>query len=585
LASEITPAFGVRRLAGAFAAGHALTTIQSPALRAKSGVAASLCHRTPKWGFEKWSVIAVLTFTCLSAPATDTLPSASSSLKGASLPGADLFKPGDVHRIQIQITSENLAALRKEEREFVRATVSDGAAIYSNVAVHLKGSIGSFRPLDDKPAWTLDFSRFNPDQKFHALRRIHLNNSVEDPSYCNEWLGSELFRKAGIPAPRVSYAVVMLNERRLGLYVLMEGFTEDFLSCYFKRVTGDLYEPGEGHDVNQRLKRNSVHADSEGRSGLESLAQAALETNPDQRWARMEKTLDTDQFITFMALEIVLCHRDGYCLARNNFRVYEDADSGKVLFFPHGMDQLFGNPDLPWKPHMAGLIAKAALETSEGKTLYNKYFGTIFTNLFVAPLLSAEVDRIVAGFRSSLPQGEFAGVQKATTALKERILARQLSLWRQLAAPQPESLVFKDGAVHLGRWIPADRPANGRIDETETPDGKPVLHILTQSETSASWKATALLDRGRYRFEGKAKVSGIKPLRQGIHQGAGLRLAGRQRQSPDLVGPGAWQTLTEEFEVDTDGTEIQFLCELRAEAGEAWFDLESLQVVRLLAEQ
>ena len=43
-------------------------------------------------------------------------------------------------------------------------------------------------------------------------------------------------------------------------------------------------------------------------------------------------------------------HRDGYCLARNNFRVYHDVDSGRFVFFPHGMDVLFGNPRAAIEP-------------------------------------------------------------------------------------------------------------------------------------------------------------------------------------------------------------------------------------------
>ena len=314
---------------------------------------------------------------------------------------------------------------------------------------------------------------------------------------------------------------------------------------------------------------------------LESLAQAALDPNSDQRWARIEKNLDTSRFITFMALEVMLCHRDGYCLARNNFRVYADADSGKVIFFPHGMDQLFGNSDLPWHPHMAGLVARAALETQTGKDLYNNIFRAVFTNLVMAPGFSAQIDPLLAGFRRSLSDGEFVKVQSAAKALKEKILARQLGLQRQLAEPPLEPLVFQDGVAHLDNWVPTDPPTEGKVERTQTPDGKDVLIIMTKSETSASWKSTVLLDRGRYRFEGRAKVSGVKPLPQGIHQGAGLRLVGRQRQSPDLVTPNAWQTLSEEFEVESDHAEIQLLCELRAAAGEAWFDLGSLRLVRL----
>ena len=260
----------------------------------------------------------------------------------AGWPGQDLFTNG-VIRIEIKIAAQDLERLRQNAREFVRAEVTEGATLYGDVAVHLKGSVGSFRPLDDKPGLTLDFARFRATQRFHGLRRVHLNNSVEDPSYCNEQIGGELFRAAGVPAPRVTRALVMLNTRSLGLYVLKEAFTEDFLSCYFKKVGGNLYEPGEGHDVNQRLKKTSIQAPAQDRKALKALAEAALEPGLEQRWSRLEKVLELDRFIRFVALEVMLCHRDGYSLARNNFRVYQDLDTGKMVFFPHGMDQLFGS--------------------------------------------------------------------------------------------------------------------------------------------------------------------------------------------------------------------------------------------------
>ncbi len=269
-----------------------------------------------------------------------------------TFPGADLFTNGSVRQIQIEIAPLGMESLRKDPREFVHATLTEQGLVFDDVAIHLKGSIGSFREVDDKPDLTLDFNRFNTRQKFHSLRRIHLNNSVEDPSYCNEMLGSELFRAAGIPAPRVAHAVVTLNGRRLGLYVLKEGFTEDFLGCYYKTIGGNLYEPADGHDVNQHLKRNSIVAPRQDRAALESLADATLETDLAKRWPRLEKTLEVDQFVDFMAMEVMVGHRDGYCLARNNYRVYENVESGKIVFFPHGMDQLFGHPDATWLPHI-----------------------------------------------------------------------------------------------------------------------------------------------------------------------------------------------------------------------------------------
>jgi hypothetical protein len=498
-----------------------------------------------------------------------------------TLPGAELFTNGVVRQLRIEMAPSGMESLRRDPREFVRATVKEEGRVYDDVAIHLKGSVGSFREVDDKPDLTLDFNRFNTRQKFHDLRRIHLNNSVEDPSYCNELLGSELFRAAGIPAPRVAHAVVTLNGRRLGLYVLKEGFTEDFLGCYFKQVGGDLYEPGEGHDVNQRLKRNSVAAPRQDRAALEALADAALEDDLARRWPRLERALDVDKFVDFMAMEVMVGHRDGYCLARNNYRVYHDLDSDKMVFFPHGMDQLFGNPDATWLPHMGGLVAKAVMETTEGKRRYRASFASLFTNVFRVQMLQGRVDQVIAGLRPAIADAEFAAVKDEAGHVKDRIALRQISLKRQLSEPERALLVFTNGIGHLGGWVKADESASVQMEQGQASDHTAALLIVARSESGASWRTQALLGRGRYRFEGLVKVAGVKPLPYGTYQGAGLRVAGSVRESGNVVGDSDWRALSAEFEVTEETREVELVCELRASAGEVWFGVESLRVVQV----
>jgi hypothetical protein len=498
-----------------------------------------------------------------------------------ALPGAELFTNGPVRQLRLEIASVAMESLRQDAREFVRATVKEEGRVYEDVAVHLKGSVGSFREVDDKPALTLDFNRFNAQQKFHGLRRIHLNNSVEDPSYCNEMLGGELFRAAGIPAPRAAHAVVTLNGRRLGLYVLKEGFTEDFLKCYFQQIGGNLYEPGEGHDVNQRLKRNSVEAPKQDRSALAALADAALEADATKRWPQLEQTLEVNRFVAFMAMEVMLGHRDGYCLARNNYRVYQNLDSGKIVFFPHGMDQLLGQPDAPWQPHMAGLVAKAVMETTEGRRLYRETFAYLFTNVFRVQTLQARVDQVVAKLRPALSDPEAAAVQAEAVHVKERMVQRQLSLSRQLSEPERASVVFTHGFAHPAGWVKVDEPASGQMEIGQATGHTPALHIATRSESAASWRTIVRLSRGRYRFEGQVKVAGVKPLPYGKHQGAGLRVAGNLRESGSLVGDTGWRALATEFEVSEETKDMELVCELRASAGEAWFGTESLRLARI----
>jgi hypothetical protein len=45
-----------------------------------------------------------------------------------------------------------------------------------------------------------------------------------------------------------------------------------------------------------------------------------------------------------------------------------------------------------------------------------------------------------------------------------------------------------------------------------------------------------------------------------------------------LTGDSAWQMMAADFQVEQPTEEVEFICELRARAGEVWFDLNSLQV-------
>ena len=104
-------------------------------------------------------------------------------------PSDDLFTNNAIRHLRIEIGKDEMQILSAPvarnrndgERPSVPATVREGNLAWTNVSIHLKGSLGSFRPVSDKPALTLNFDKLAEKQRFHGLQKISLNNSVQDP--------------------------------------------------------------------------------------------------------------------------------------------------------------------------------------------------------------------------------------------------------------------------------------------------------------------------------------------------------------------------------------------------------------------
>jgi spore coat protein CotH len=501
------------------------------------------------------------------------------------------FDSGVIPHIRIHIAETNLAKLRRNDREYVRATVKEGDNVYEEVGIHLKGAAGSYQAVDDdKPAFTLNFDKFVDDQHFHGLDKLALNNSVQDRSYMTEAISSELFLAAGVPTPRTTHARVWLNGRDLGFYVLKEGFDKAFLKRHFKNAKGNLYDGGFLREITESLERTSSDGDVRGRADLKALAAAATEPDHAKRLERLRQLLDFDRFLSFAALEMLTWHWDGYVLKRNNYRIYHDPDSDRLTFFPHGMDQMFWEPNgvvVPRSSHAEGLIARALLETAEGQRLYHERVATLLTNVFTAERLTNHLDQLQSRIRPALEaigRGEARNHDNEVNKLRNQMTQRVRIASAKLFEPEPAPVRFDDaGVASLTKWQTLDIRGTGKLEQRAGPGGIKTLHVAAGPEgrCTASWRTRLRLPAGQYVFEGRLRTAGVVPLetdtaKKGV--GAGLRQSRKQPRTHSFTGDNEWQNAEYEFTVAADTDEVVLLCELRAEKGEAWFDLGSLKL-------
>lgn len=361
-------------------------------------------------------------------------PKPAKSNGSAAVTGDDLFAQPAVLRLKIELPEAAQESLRKDPKQYVKAVVREGDRSYADVGVRLKGS-ATFQTIDKKPGLSLKFDEFVKDQEFHGRGRVLLNNAHQDPTYLLEAIGGEVFRAAGVPAAKVTFARVEMNGRDLGLYVVAEAANKDFLSQYFKKAKGNLYE-GSNNDITDKLEKDGGDSSTE-QADLKALANAAKEPDLAQRWKKLSTALDIERFVSFAAVEVLIGHHDGYTMDKSNYRIYHDPASEQMVFLPHGLDQLFAKTDEPLIPEWKGLVAKAVLSTPSGQQKYLEKMSGMLTGAFKVDALQARIKELAALIRPALAEsnsGASKAFDEAVAKLSERVGKRASFIEQQLKA-------------------------------------------------------------------------------------------------------------------------------------------------------
>ena len=376
----------------------------------------------------------------LAEPATNTLLPAHFFEDDSD---TELFGAERVREYHLELSDDAIKQLHEKPKHYVRATFHEGNDVYKNVGVRLKGGYGSFRMLDgnSKAAFTVKFNQFVKGQRFHGLRRIILNNVVQDPSYMCEYIGYSLFRDAGVPAPRIGYANLLVNKKPYGLYVQVEAVTKDFLRRWYAKTSGNLYEgPGDIERWDELdLDSNQGRED---RSDLRRLAEAIKEADDNDPWDSLAEFVDIDNFTRFITLEQLLHHWDGYTQT-NNYRMYKNPDTMKFEFFPHGADQLFEDLRGNIFREQGGILSRALMYTSVGKERYSQMMYQLLEQVWDEDTIKSRIAKIYQLIRpyvmKSTKGRRIEEFENAINRLLRFVDSRRYVVLRQLKVVEKEN--------------------------------------------------------------------------------------------------------------------------------------------------
>jgi hypothetical protein len=393
------------------------------------------------------------------------------------------------------------------------------AKTYTGAEIKKKSFCGSFSTT--KPSLKLKFG--SSAETDLGTRYLTLNNSVQDPSYVRQALGYRLFRMAGLPAARINFARVYVNDVLVdnGVFVNVEPIRESFIQNPqngFASTRGNLYEIETDDFLASRVPFVDVESLS-AFTNKKDLQLAAGEVGLGP--ANTRRVIDIPQWIRMQAMESLLRHADGYGNNRNNTYLYNDVNAVadplilaghiKFKFIPWGLDQiLVPAPDQWWdfKFYNLGLVSNMV---KNDPTMY----GELITRI-------REYEESVFGRDKLVQHQAFIDLMQtklasigAAPAAEIATVRRQLRLSRAAAMKwsgiQPnESVYFLEKDTNDVFYASNSELVSGRTTDYE------VLHVPFAESGGARWFVT--LGSGGFRIGSEAY-----PAHKWLHASNSLR--------------------------------------------------------------
>ena len=250
------------------------------------------------------------------------------------------------------------------EKPYFHAVVAIDGNIVDSVGLRYKG-ISSFEaaPGIEKYALKIDLNEFVSGQSYDGIKKINLNNNIQDVSCMRAKLASEIMNRMGIAAPRVAHAKVYVNGSYRGIYSLVEQIDKTFVrNNYAADSTGYLHKAWGlsigygtptwgGQDTSQlylsawsplktKQSTNNYQPLREFIDACNNLTDLEFEND-------VNGMFDLETFIEQQAINMTLSDRDHYCLANWNFYMYLNPEDNKWYMIPWDYDLSFGT-QIPW---------------------------------------------------------------------------------------------------------------------------------------------------------------------------------------------------------------------------------------------
>ncbi len=291
------------------------------------------------------------------------------------------------------------------------------------------------------------------NQRFYGFQKLSMSSNYSDESFLREKVVADIFRNAGVPAPHTAFYRVFIDygegSKYFGLYTMVEIPDKPLLETQFSDNGGNLYKPkGDGATFSRYVEEDydkENHEDEADFSDVRALYDAlhASRTNAATWRAGLEKTLNVDGFLRWLAVNTTIQNWDTYGLMPQNYYLYNDPADTQLHWIPYDNNMaLDSSRALSFNLNVSNSwpLIRFLMDDPVYHAVYVKYVGeTIATTFYpdrMQPIYKAAHDMIrpyvvgaegeVAGYTLLRNKADFdEGLQYLNQHVQRRLSAAQ----------------------------------------------------------------------------------------------------------------------------------------------------------------
>jgi hypothetical protein len=308
----------------------------------------------------------------------------------------------------------------------VHASIDLAGASFADVQARYKGNATYMASRNQlKRSLKIDLNKFVKGQKIATVTELNLHSSVMDPSWMNEALSYELYREAGVPSPRTTYAQVWLrvpgqhDNQYLGLYNLVENVDKHFLDEHYASP-GALFKPehtelfadlGDDFSAYEKAYDPKTSVSTKQKERFIEFVNLLNKANDAEFAAKAAEYLDLDELARYFAVTVWIAAMDSPLAMDHNYYLYLDAQTMKFQIIPWDLDLAFGKfggngEDLsiekPWRGNKKFLERLFSLESF--KKPYLAYLAKYQDTIFKPGKVAARMQEIARAIRPAIAQ-------------------------------------------------------------------------------------------------------------------------------------------------------------------------------------